>query len=108
RYGYAVGSPLRDLAVGDFNADGYPDVAVVRYDLDTVLILLNAGDGAAPGPDGGGMGPDVVTAARLAEDGSRGRVCFGGTDAPARPSDYHTLPITARGEFGNAAGRGGV
>ena len=42
---YAVGSSPRSVAVGDFNGDGFPDLAVTNYGDDTVSILLGKGDG---------------------------------------------------------------
>jgi hypothetical protein len=41
---YAEGLPT-DVAVGDFNGDGKPDLAVVNNDTSVVSILLNNGDG---------------------------------------------------------------
>lgn len=37
----ATGSGARDLAVGDLNGSGYPDIAVSNRDADTASILLN-------------------------------------------------------------------
>ncbi len=34
-----------DLAVGDFNGDGHPDLAITDFNTDTVSILLGNGDG---------------------------------------------------------------
>jgi hypothetical protein len=42
---YAVGSSPRSVAVGDFNGDGIPDLAVTNYGDDSVSILLGKGDG---------------------------------------------------------------
>ena len=41
---YASGISPYWVAVGDFNADGAPDLAVANFDSDTVSVLL--GDGA--------------------------------------------------------------
>jgi len=46
---YAGGVDARGMAVGDFNLDGWPDLAVANYDTasgsDSVRILLNSGNG---------------------------------------------------------------
>ena len=38
---YAVGSGPGSVAVGDFNGDGKPDLAVANAGDDTVSVLLN-------------------------------------------------------------------
>jgi len=42
---YAVGLQPQYLAVGDFNGDGSPDLAVTNYTSSTLSILLNNGNG---------------------------------------------------------------
>jgi hypothetical protein len=42
---YATGKNPQAVAVGDFNGDGKPDLAVVNATADTVSILLGNGDG---------------------------------------------------------------
>src|SRR5690242_14727720 len=42
---YPVGNAPRSLAVGDFNADGQPDLAVANSGAGNVSILLGNGDG---------------------------------------------------------------
>ena len=42
---YAVGSAPQALAVGDFDGDGHPDLAVANYNSNTVSVLLGNGDG---------------------------------------------------------------
>jgi hypothetical protein len=42
---YTVGLQPEYVAVGDFNGDGKPDLAVSNFSANTVSILLNKGDG---------------------------------------------------------------
>jgi hypothetical protein len=42
---YAAGNFPQAVAVGDFNGDGVPDLAVANYGSDTVSVLLGQGDG---------------------------------------------------------------
>ena len=42
---YPVGSDIRSVAVGDFDGDGKPDLAVANADLSTVTVLLKVGRG---------------------------------------------------------------
>jgi len=41
---FATGAITRSVAVGDFNGDGRPDLAVANYGSNTVSVLLNAGN----------------------------------------------------------------
>jgi hypothetical protein len=45
RVDYPVGSGPWQVAIGDLNADGKPDLAVANSDPNTVSVLLNNGDG---------------------------------------------------------------
>jgi Tol biopolymer transport system component len=42
---YTVQANARDSAVGDFNGDDHPDLAVVNFDSQSISILLNQPDG---------------------------------------------------------------
>src|SRR2546426_245451 len=42
---FVVGNDPVSVAVGDFNGDGKPDLAVANYDSTTVQVLLGNGDG---------------------------------------------------------------
>jgi hypothetical protein len=53
KLGIAVGSIPDAVAVGDFNGDGIPDLAVANLESGTVSILLGSGNGTftqASGP----------------------------------------------------------
>ena len=39
------GHAAQAIATGDFNGDGFPDMAVANCEADTVSILLGTGDG---------------------------------------------------------------
>jgi hypothetical protein len=59
------------IAVGDFNGDGIPDLAVTNNGLDGVTILLGNGDGtfmAAPSP-ATGAGPNSIAVGDFNGDG---------------------------------------
>jgi len=47
---YALNNPVIQIATGDFNGDGKPDVAVFSILGGTVSILLNNGDGSVASP----------------------------------------------------------
>ena len=47
---YAVGSDIASVAVGDFNGDSKPDLAVGTTNGSSVAILLGNGDGTFSGP----------------------------------------------------------
>ncbi len=61
---FAVGNYPMAVAVGDFNRDGAPDLAIANYGSDNVSVLLGTGDGsfqAAPSfPAGNNPGAAVV------------------------------------------------
>lgn len=49
RIDYIVGYDPKSVALGDFNNDGYQDLAVVNYNSHNVSILLGNGDGTFQG-----------------------------------------------------------
>ena len=69
-----VGGDPDAVAVGDFNSDGKPDLAVANSTSGTVTILLNNGDGtftqASGSPIAVGAGPDAVAVGDFNTDGA--------------------------------------
>ena len=47
---FAAGSDSRSVAVGDFNGDGKPDLAVANSGSNNVSVLLGNGDGTFQAP----------------------------------------------------------
>jgi hypothetical protein len=69
--GYGVGESPRSVAVGDFNGDGHPDLAVANAGSDNVSILLGTGGGAFTGPTNFPVGtaPSSVAVGDFNSDG---------------------------------------
>jgi hypothetical protein len=69
----SAGSSTFSLAVGDFNLDGRPDLAVANFGSNNVTILLGTGSGgftqAAGSPVGAGTSPDFVAVGDFNLDG---------------------------------------
>jgi hypothetical protein len=78
---YAVGTEPVAVAVGDFNGDGKPDLAVVNQGSNTVSLLLGAGKGLfKPAVNYAvGTGPDALALADLNGDGKLDLVTSNGT-----------------------------
>jgi len=68
---YPAGSDPVWVAVGDFNGDGKPDLAVANTHTNTVSLLIGNGDGTfgAPMSIAAGASPASVVAADFNEDG---------------------------------------
>jgi hypothetical protein len=68
---YAVGSAPQSVAVGDFNGDSIPDLAVANELSETVSILLGKGDGTFQAAQnyGAGIGSASVTVGDFNGDG---------------------------------------
>src|SRR5439155_1336427 len=68
---YGVGNDPRSVAVGDFNGDGKPDLAVANSGSDRVSVLLGKGDGTfQPAVNyGAGADPWSVVAGDFNHDG---------------------------------------
>src|SRR5262249_565667 len=68
---YSVGEEPRSIAVGDFNLDGKPDVAVANTSSDSISVLLNRGDGTfgSAGDYEAGSGPISLASADFDSDG---------------------------------------
>jgi hypothetical protein len=73
---FAVGNGPTSVAVGDFNGDGRPDIAVANYDDNTVSVLMNTTPSGATTPSFAprqtfavGSGPASVAEADFNGDG---------------------------------------
>lgn len=70
---FAVGASPGVMASGDFNGDGYPDLAVTNFSGNSVTLLLGSGTGtfisAASGPLATGSHPVAAVAADFNGDG---------------------------------------
>jgi VCBS repeat protein/List-Bact-rpt repeat protein len=72
RVDYAVGANPASVAVGDFNGDGVPDLAVANYGANTVSVLLGNSDGtfqAALTFATEGFNPEFVAVGDVNRDG---------------------------------------
>jgi hypothetical protein len=76
--GLAVG-----LAVGDFNGDGFPDLAIPSYSSNTVQVLINSGTWDPPATTT--TAPALTLSGRTAAS-PRATATSATTPAPARPS----------------------
>ena len=79
---YAVGNGPFYVAVGDFNGDGKPDLAVANFIDDTVSILRGRGDGTfgTQTTVTVGNGPDFIAIADLNHDGKPDLLVADSTD----------------------------
>src|SRR5262245_29299306 len=70
---YAAGDAPRSVAVGDFNGDGLPDLAVANQFSDTVSVLLGDGKGTFAGAVNyaAGNGPISVAVGDFNGDGKQ-------------------------------------
>jgi hypothetical protein len=105
---YAVGLDPRLMAVGDFNGDGFPDVAVSNWNNggdSTVSVLLNAGDGTPAPASAHHTALAALTArplsaaplsAPLALPGLQapGPLTVSGTDTPPQPTQAAPATVT--------------
>jgi len=68
---YAAGSNPHSVVVGDFNADGKPDLAVANFGSGNVSVLLGQGDGTLQATLSLSMGggAESVVAADFNDDG---------------------------------------
>ena len=68
---YLTGGPVTGAAVGDFNGDGKPDIAVTSNYGNSISIFLGKGDGTfqAPVPYAVGSGPAAVAVGDFNRDG---------------------------------------
>jgi hypothetical protein len=76
---YTTGNDPRGTAAGDFNRDGFPDMAVANWTSNQVAILLgNAGGTLQPFSNFAASLPSEVTAADLNRDGRLDLIVAGG------------------------------
>ncbi len=122
---FVVGAQPASVAVGDFNGDGRPDIAIANYGSNSVTVLLGDGAGgftAAPGsPFAVGAWPVSVAVGDFNGDGKRdlaianhndntvtvllGNGAGGFTPAPGSPITVGSWPSSvAVGDF-NGDGR---
>src|SRR5439155_1216418 len=68
---YVVGDTPLSVAMGDFNRDGIPDLAVTNSGSNTVTLLLGKGDGTFPAAPSyaGGFSPMGLAAGDFNGDG---------------------------------------
>src|SRR5262245_21904132 len=68
---FGAGVAPHSVAVGDFNGDGKPDLAVANLSSDNVSLLLGDGAGGFSGPTNFGAGslPDSVAVGDFNRDG---------------------------------------
>ena len=110
--GYNAGVMTRAMAVGDFNGDSWPDVAVTNWDASTTTVLLNEGgsvtiDQAAGQPDptaGATVAFDVTFSQPVtgfdAADVDLSGSTVGGTLVPAVAGSGSVYTITVTGMSG--------
>ena len=91
-----AGPGSTSVAVGDFNADGNPDLAVANYGSDDVSVFMGDGTGsfAGPTPFGAGNGPRSVAVGDFDGDGRQDLAV-----ANAESLDVSILVGTGSGAF---------
>ena len=82
----AVGELPQSVAVGDFNADGRPDLAVANFNSKTVSVLLNTTPTPTPTPT-----PTVTLGNVTAAEGNAGTTAF---KFPVTLSAAAAAPVT--------------
>jgi hypothetical protein len=113
---FSVGARPTDVAVGDFNGDGRPDLVTSNFQIANVSVLLGNRNAAThlaiSAPSGGPTGRSVVitvtalTAGNQLDAGYTGTVHFSSSDAQGQlPADYtftpgdtgsHTFTVTSK------------
>jgi hypothetical protein len=102
---YAVGSAdyaaPYSVAVGDFNRDGTPDLAVGNYKTANVSVLIGNGDGTfqTAAEYGAGLGPRSVAVSDFNGDGIADLVVANTSSTPGNetPATYLSLVSVLRG-----------
>jgi FG-GAP-like repeat/Concanavalin A-like lectin/glucanases superfamily/PASTA domain len=121
RINLPVGRSPTDVAIGDLNGDGRPDIVTSNLDANTVSVLLNGGDGnfrarndysaggdprslAIADLDGDGR-PDIVTVNAQASTASVLRNDGNGVPQPARDYAVGSRPVSVATSDLNGDGR---
>ena len=89
---YPVGANPRQIAVGDYNGDGRPDLAVTNAGSNTVSILLRNGTSTAFAPEGIAMPVGTTPYGIAAGDFNRD----GRTDAAVANSGSDSVQVLMR------------
>jgi Calx-beta domain/FG-GAP-like repeat/Bacterial Ig-like domain len=102
---YVAGNHPRDVAVGDFNEDGAPDIAVANYHSDYVSVFLGLGDGTFETAVNYAIGTSASSVAvadfdgdghqDLAVAGDRLDVLLGNGDGTFRPTTFYGIGLSA-------------
>jgi hypothetical protein len=98
---YAAGNGTIDLAVGDVDGDGHPDVVVANSVDQAVGVLRNVGDGTLEAPRAYPIGVDIVGIALADFDGD-GRLDVATTSDSSTSGTVWALLNAGDGTFGAA------
>ena len=91
----ATGSAPDSIAVGDFNGDGIPDLAVANYGSNTVTILLGNGDGSFTSSTNTVANPGSIIVADYNGDGIPDLAVTSGSNTVTIQTGQRTQTATA-------------
>ena len=86
---YSVGATPRDVATGDLNGDGMPDLVTADYDSNTISVLIGKGDGTFAAAIQYPLRTVHPTAVALADFNGDGRL-----DVASAPTAYDDSGVT--------------